>query len=63
MFLWQHTMLQMGKLFQEYLGDAISVEELSEEIQVVLEEEADKAIREHPDWNADEWEADAPPSS
>jgi len=53
----------VDKLFQEYLGDAISVEEMSEEIQAVLDEEADKAIREHPEWNADEWEADAPPSS
>ena len=43
------------KLMQEYLGDAISLEEAMAELQVIAEEEADKAIREHPEWDTDGW--------
>jgi len=44
-----------SKLLQDYLGDALTLEEAMEELQVYMEEDADKLIREHPEWNADEW--------
>jgi len=53
----------VGKAFQDYLGDAMSLDELGAEVQSILDEEADKAIREHPEWNADQWTADAPPTT
>ena len=40
---------------QEYLGDAISLEEAMAELQAIAEEEADKAIREHPEWDTSSW--------
>ena len=51
------------RLLQEYLGDAITLEEAAEELQVIMEEEADKAIRENPEWNADGWDLTTPPTS
>ncbi len=53
---------QAMKLMQDYLGDAISLEDAMAELQMISEEEADKAIREHPEWNADQWSLDTPPS-
>ena len=44
------------KVLQDYLGDALTLEEAMEEIQMIMEEETEKAIREHPEWNADEWQ-------
>ena len=44
-----------NKLLQEYLGDAVTLEEASVELQALLEEEADKAIREHPEWDTSDW--------
>jgi hypothetical protein len=43
------------KILQDYLGDAISLEEAAAELQTIMEDETAKAIREHPEWNADEW--------
>jgi len=43
------------KLLQEYLGDAISLEDAMAELQAIAEEETDKAIREHPEWDTSSW--------
>jgi len=43
------------KVLQDYMGDALTLEEAGVELQAILEEEADKAIREHPEWDADQW--------
>lgn len=43
------------KLLQDYLGDALTLEEAMAELQVILEDAADTAIREHPEWNAADW--------
>ena len=45
-----------SKLLQDYMGDALTLDEAMEELQVIMEEDADKLIREHPEWNADEWQ-------
>jgi hypothetical protein len=54
--LGQDVNTQWLKLMQDYLGDALSLEEAMEELQVLYEDAADQAILEHPEWNADEWE-------
>lgn len=44
-----------NKLLQEYLGGAITLEEAAVELQALLEEEAEKTIREHPEWDTSDW--------
>ena len=54
--LGQDVNTQTLKLMQDYLGDALTLEEAMEELQIIYEDAADQSILEHPEWNADEWE-------
>ena len=38
------------KLIQQYLGDQIDIEKLTDEIQKEFEEGADQLLAENPDW-------------
>jgi ABC-type glycerol-3-phosphate transport system substrate-binding protein len=43
------------RLFVQYLNDEITLEELGAQLQAEWEREAEKAITDNPQWNADAW--------
>ena len=53
--LGQDVNTQVLKLMQDYLGDALTLDEAMAELQVLMEDAANQSVREHPEWEADSW--------
>jgi len=47
---------EWSRLFVEYMGDNMSIEEAMAEFQQLLDDAVRRAIRSHPEWDVDSWE-------
>lgn len=47
---------EWSRLFVEYMGGSMSAEEALAEFEPLLEDAIRRAVRAHPEWNADSWE-------
>ncbi|MCK6576917.1 MAG: extracellular solute-binding protein [Anaerolineae bacterium] len=47
---------EWSRLFVEYMGGSMTIEEVFAEFQPLLDDAVERAIRAHPEWDADSWE-------
>lgn len=47
---------EWSRLFVEYMGDSMTIDQALEEFQPLLDDALRRAIRSHPEWEADSWE-------
>lgn len=46
---------EWSRLFVEYMGGSMTIDDVFAEFQPLLDEAVQRAIRTHPEWNADSW--------
>ena len=47
---------EWSRLFVEYMGGSMTIEEAFDEFQPLLDDALRRAVRSHPEWEADSWE-------